>query len=193
MWLIALLSRNKSQSPWNGLWGPHELSSPLPIPTSQHGPDHSAFYSSSVSSLCSSHTGLLAVPSTGEGYPFLRLFPPAIFPGWNVFPHCLHYWLSLLLQLFAQILMRFFLIILVKIELSLSFSLHTHTQTQPLPHTPALPSSFPVVFFSLHLLSNSALFHLYILLIVYKTQTYLLEYRLSEGRFLPFSFGVEGG
>lgn len=127
MWLIALLSRNKSQSPWNGLWGPHELSSPLPIPTSQHGPDHSAFYSSSVSSLCSSHTGLLAVPSTGEGYPFLRLFPPAIFPGWNVFPHCLHYWLSLLLQLFAQILMRFFLIILVKIELSLSFSLHTHT------------------------------------------------------------------
>ena len=63
----------------------HKLSSCLSTPTAQSGPDHIS-YLSSISSLCSSHPGLFAVPSISEGRLFLWIFLLAIFQAATFFP-----------------------------------------------------------------------------------------------------------
>ena len=162
MWFRAFLMQKESQWPQNGFGGAHKLSSHLSTPMSQSAPDRIS-YLSSISSLSSSHSGLFAVPSIGEGCLFLGIFLLAIFQAATFFPMvCTSD--SLLFQLFVQILTRSSLTILVKMEL-------------PPPHTHTT-SKHSLAHFLLHCSpqdlspSNSTIFHLYILLAVYNTHTH---------------------
>ena len=141
MWFRAFLMQKESQWPQNGFGGAHKLSSHLSTPMSQSAPDRIS-YLSSISSLSSSHSGLFAVPSIGEGCLFLGIFLLAIFQAATFFPMvCTSD--SLLFQLFVQILTRSSLTILVKMEPPPT---HTHNQQ-------ALPCPFPVALFSLGLIT----------------------------------------